>query len=441
MKRKINIQLLVLTAVAMMATLGIVVGVFYELFQKEVIDELKAYAHVIKESNIFDKNEHLFKMEQDVRISLLDENGNVYFDNYVDKNNLENHLSRPEVKAALMIGEGGDIRHSKTMDSNTFYYAIKLENGKILRVAKEAESIFHVFESVFVIIGIFVMIVFGICAVLAHIMTKSLVAPIEQLAKDVGKGVSITTYEELIPFINTIEKQHEDIMSGAKMRQEFTANVSHELKTPLTAISGYAELIESGMATGKDMRHFAAEIHQNSDRLLMLINDIIQLSELDSNEIETSFEVIDLYQVVKSCIEMLRMNAKQHEITLIFEGSSCLVNANKAMLEEVIVNLCDNAIRYNNIGGKVYVKVQPQGDKAILIVQDTGIGISKENQQRIFERFYRVDKSRSKSTGGTGLGLAIVKHIVVKHHAYLQVESEIGKGTEIKVIFNRMNDW
>ena len=351
---------------------------------------------------------------------------------------MKNHLDRPEVKQALEKGEGENIRHSQTLGSNTFYYAIKLENGMVLRVAKEAESIWSVFASVFPIIGIFAIIVFCACALLAHMMTKSFVAPIEHLAKDVEHSESITTYKELMPFISTIKEQHEDIIKSAKMRQEFTANVSHELKTPLTAISGYAELIESGMATGADMRHFAGEIRQNSNRLLTLINDIIQLSELDITEVEMDFEAVDLYQIALNCVEMLKMNAKQHEISISMEGSSAMISGNKAMLEEIIVNLCDNAIRYNNKGGKVMVKVWSDEDQAVLSVKDTGIGISKENQQRIFERFYRVDKSRSKSTGGTGLGLAIVKHIVVKHNASMQVESEIGKGTEIRVIFRKI---
>lgn len=439
MKRKINIQLLGITVIAMVATLSMVVGVFYELFQKEVVSDLKAYTIVLGKSGVFDENTYDFDMrEKSIRITLIDSKGVVQYDSYANKQYMKNHLDRPEVKQALEKGEGENIRHSQTLGSNTFYYAIKLENGMVLRVAKEAESIWSVFASVFPIIGIFAIIVFCACALLAHMMTKSFVAPIEHLAKDVEHSESITTYKELMPFISTIKEQHEDIIKSAKMRQEFTANVSHELKTPLTAISGYAELIESGMATGADMRHFAGEIRQNSNRLLTLINDIIQLSELDITEVEMDFEAVDLYQIALNCVEMLKMNAKQHEISISMEGSSAMISGNKAMLEEIIVNLCDNAIRYNNKGGKVMVKVWSDEDQAVLSVKDTGIGISKENQQRIFERFYRVDKSRSKSTGGTGLGLAIVKHIVVKHNASMQVESEIGKGTEIRVIFRKI---
>lgn len=438
MKKKINIQLLILTVLAMSATLIMVVGIFYGLFKNEMLQNLKAYAHVLSSSGVFLQNEQydLNRVEDKIRITIISPDGIVEYDSIIDKRYMGNHLDRPEVIKAIEDGEGIDTRHSATVDKITLYYAVEMENGMILRVAKESESIWSVFKSVFPIIGLFVLVVFGICIVVAHFMTKSLVAPIEQLAQDVENCNSISTYKELIPFINTIQKQHEDIIKSSEMRQEFTANVSHELKTPLTAISGYAELIESGMASGEDMRHFAGEIHQNSNRLLTLINDIIQLSELDSKELEVSFAPIDLYQVAKECTEMLKMNAYQHEIEFLLKGNSCIINGNKAMIEEVIVNLCDNAIRYNNKGGLVQVNIEACNHQAILSIRDTGIGISKENQQRIFERFYRVDKSRSKSTGGTGLGLAIVKHIVVKHHAHLEIESELGKGTEIKVIFN-----
>ena len=437
MKRKINIQLLALVALAMSATLIMVVGVFYRLFQDEVVQDLAAYTQLLGNSGVFGQEEQKLKItESDIRVTLIKQDGTVYYDSSVNPEKMENHSDRPEFIEAVQTGKGDDVRCSKTLDKNTFYCALQLENGMVLRTAKDSKSILSVFESTFPLIGIFIVIVFGICMILAHFMTKSLVAPIEQLAKDVEECDSISTYKELVPFINTIQKQHDDIIQGAQMRQEFTANVSHELKTPLTAISGYAELIESGMASGEDMRHFASEIHQNSNRLLTLINDIIQLSELDCTEVEISFEMVDLYQVARRCIEMLQITAAQNNIKLTLEGTPCIISANKAMMEEVIVNLCDNAIRYNNKNGEVKVTIRPVNDKVVLSIRDTGIGISKENQQRIFERFYRVDKSRSKSTGGTGLGLAIVKHIIGKHHASLEVESELGKGTEIKAIFN-----
>ena len=243
-------------------------------------------------------------------------------------------------------------------------------------------------------------------------------------------------YEELVPFAETIKEQHDAILSNANMRQEFTANVSHELKTPLAAISGYSELIENGMASGSDVVRFAAGIHQSANRLLTLINDIIQLSELDVMKEEEPFEEVNLYELARDSVEMLQIRAEERDVILIMEGNPCLIQGNKQMIEELIYNLCDNAICYNNIGGSVRVSVGSEADKVILRVQDTGIGIPKESQERIFERFYRVDKSRSKSTGGTGLGLAIVKHIVAVHGAQISLVSEVGKGTDITVTFD-----
>ena len=438
MKRKINIQLLGLTAVAIIATLVMVVGVFYELFEREVLDDLKSYTHVLGQSGVFKQDEAYIKdvIQNNVRITVINADGTVRFESSADVQSMDNHKERPEVLAALENGEGEAVRKSETMGRNTFYYAVRLGEHTILRVAKEADSIWGVFESAFPVIGTIAVILFIVCIGLARLMTKSFIRPIEQIENDIEHCGSISTYKELVPFINTIQKQHEDILRSARMRQEFTANVSHELKTPLTAISGYAELIENGMASGDDMRRFAGEIHQNSKRLLVLINDIIRLAELDSKEVEVPFYKIDLYQVAESCVNMICINAKKHGVSLSLEGSHCEIIANKEMIEEVIFNLCDNAIRYNNKGGSVRVRIEKKGNQAILSVKDTGIGIPKEHQERIFERFYRVDRGRSKSTGGTGLGLAIVKHVISKHHAEIALESEKGKGTEIKIIFN-----
>ena len=229
--------------------------------------------------------------------------------------------------------------------------------------------------------------------------------------------------------------ENEGVLAAAKSRQDFTANVSHELKTPLTAISGYAELIENGMVEKEQQIHFATEIRRNAQRLLSLINDIIKLSELDSSEAQQGFEQLDLYGLVKDCMENLQVNAEQRKVALNFDGTDCMVRGNRQLLTELVENLCQNAIRYNNEGGTVNVTVHKLGGKTVLTVEDNGIGIPKDQQERVFERFYRVDKSRSKETGGTGLGLAIVKHIVQLHDAELTLDSEVGRGTTIKVEF------
>ena len=262
-----------------------------------------------------------------------------------------------------------------------------------------------------------VVILFVICTFLGRLLTDSLLRPIEQMAENMDYVNEIAVYQEMEPFIDTIRRQHEDILKNASMRQDFTANVSHELKTPLAAISGYSELIENGMVSEKDIARFGGEIHKSADRLLTLINDTIRLSELDATTQDVVLETVDLYQAAENCMDTLEMSAKKHDVTLKLEGESCKIRTEKGMADEVIYNLCDNAIRYNNKGGSVTISVMPVDNQIVLSVKDTGIGISKEHQERIFERFYRVDKSRSKSTGGTGLGLAIVKHIVARNGA------------------------
>ena len=257
------------------------------------------------------------------------------------------------------------------------------------------------------------------------------------MANRLDDDTHIVAYREMRPFIDMIQKQHADIVKSSQMRQEFTANVSHELKTPLTSISGYSELIETGMATEADVHHFATEIHKNSNRLLTLINDIIRLSELDVSEDTPAMEKVDLAVIARTATDMLAINAEKNNVTLSYSGSHEYIYANKMMMEELVYNLTDNAIRYNNKNGSVDVSVNSDGDKVTLRVKDTGIGIPAEHQERIFERFYRVDKSRSKSTGGTGLGLAIVKHIVARNNAHLDMVSEPGRGTDISVTFDK----
>lgn len=440
MKTKINIQLLGVAAVAIIVTLVMAVSVFYEFFREEVMTELKNNARILVMSGLCDtsKENEVSKLLDHIRVTLIDETGTVQYDSLVSPDQMDNHGQRPEIVEALEEGEGSIIRRSATLGKSTFYYAVKQKDGTILRVSKDADSIWSIFKNAFpVICGISVLL-FICCMFLAHFLTRSLVTPIEQMAKNIETCESISTYKELVPFISTIKKQHEDILKSAKMRQEFTANVSHELKTPLTSISGYAELIESGMATEDDVRRFAAEIHRNSRRLLNLINDIIKLSELDASEVQVDFSRVNLLDIIAESVEMLHLQAEKYQVKIIMDGEDCYVNANKSMMEEVVYNLCDNAIRYNNKDGKVFVTVFKEGEGAVIKVRDTGIGITPENQKRIFERFYRVDKSRSKAIGGTGLGLAIVKHIVAQHGARIEVESQLGVGTEIRIYFDHL---
>ena len=428
-----------ISAVGILLTFCLSTVIFYELFKSEVVDELKTYADVIKETQSYDQ---ILQGEydpdvDDLRITMIKKDGKVFYDSFADAKKMENHANRQEVRQALKHGNGKAIRTSDTLDKNTFYYAVRLDDGNILRVAKESRSIWSVFIKVTPAILILIFVILAISKMLSDVLTKSLLLPIEQMSENLDHLEDITTYKELMPFINTIQEQHKNILMNAKMRQEFTANVSHELKTPLTAISGYSELIQNGMTNEEETIRFAGEIHKSAKRLLTLINDTIRLSQLDTSEQKVIYEAIDLYKIAEDCVTMLKFSAENHGITISIHGTNAYLEGNKEMLEEVVYNLCDNAIRYNNEGGKVDVTVKPVKGKIYLCVEDNGIGISKEHQERIFERFYRVDKSRSKSTGGTGLGLAIVKHIIQQHGAHMELTSEKGKGTKIEIEFSK----
>lgn len=231
---------------------------------------------------------------------------------------------------------------------------------------------------------------------------------------------------------NLMNRAEEEII---KMRKEFSANVSHELKTPLTSISGYAEIMKSGMVNREDMIVFSERIYKEASRMITLIDDIIKLSKLDEDSMEVEWQEVDLYELSQDIVDRLGMSAKKRSVQVELSGEPVVYFGVRQMLDEMIFNLCENAIKYNVPNGKVMLWVgnTPEGIK--VIVEDTGIGIPKDQQERIFERFYRVDKSHSKETGGTGLGLSIVKHGAIFHHAQIKVESEVGKGTKMEVTF------
>lgn len=441
MKKKIYIRLIGIALIAILVTLVGVTSIYYYLFENQIKRDLHILADTIVDSGVFEKektSEISFDSDE-VRVTWINENGVVLYDSWSDATKMDNHMNRPEVKMAFENGSGDHIRTSDTLGINTFYYALQIEDGTVIRVAIHATNGATIFVSALpIIIAIFLFVII-LCAAISHYLTQSIVNPISSIAENISKTEqninNAVIYKELEPFVETIRSQHENILSAAKVRQDFTANVSHELKTPLTAISGYAELMENGMVSEQQLSSFAGEIRKNAQRLLILINDIIRLSELDQTELSYGLETLDLNVLATECVESLKINAIRRNINFSYEGNSCMIRGNKDMLREVIENLCENAMRYNNEGGEVHLFVGQEKGKTILYVKDNGIGIPKEHQDRIFERFYRVDKSRSKATGGTGLGLAIVKHIVAIHEANIRLESEVGKGTVVKITF------
>ena len=441
MKSKINIRLVGIAILAVIATVIGITIIYYSLFQKQVRADLSVSAKLLKDTHYFESvNIDIDEIDlstdlSELRVTWIDEDGTVLYDNDASAELLSNHNDRPEIQEAFDKGSGEAIRKSDTMKKNTFYYAVLLDNGTVLRVATNAQSIWSVFMSAAPIIALIILLIIAICIFISHMLTKQLLLPIETMAENLGDSDYESPYKELEPLAEMLRSQHTDILAAAKARQDFTANVSHELKTPLTAISGYAELLDGGMVGEEQQKHFYQEIRKNADRLLALINDIIRLSDLDRKGHELSFGVIDLFEVVKECMDELTVNAKQRNVNISLDGESCNVHGSKDMLKELVENLAQNAIRYNNAGGKVWVSVTKRDGRSVLTVKDNGIGIPASEQQRIFERFYRVDKSRSKATGGTGLGLAIVKHIVEIHDAKIELDSSPGVGTAISVMF------
>ena len=441
MKSKINIRLVGIAILAVIATVIGITIIYYSLFQKQVRADLSVSAKLLKDTHYFESvNIDIDEIDlstdlNELRVTWIDEDGTVLYDNDASAELLSNHNDRPEIQEAFDKGSGEAIRKSDTMNKTTFYYAVLLDNGTVLRVATNAQSLWSVFMSAAPIIALIILLIIAICIFISHMLTKQLLLPIETMAENLGDSDYESPYKELEPLAEMLRSQHTDILAAAKARQDFTANVSHELKTPLTAISGYAELLDGGMVGEEQQKHFYQEIRKNADRLLALINDIIRLSDLDRKGHELSFGVIDLFEVVKECMDELTVNAKQRNVNISLDGESCNVHGIKDMLKELVENLAQNAIRYNNAGGKVWVSVTKRDGRSVLTVKDNGIGIPASEQQRIFERFYRVDKSRSKATGGTGLGLAIVKHIVEIHDAKIELDSVPGVGTTISVLF------
>lgn len=440
MKKKINIRFIMIAALAIVVTALSAMLVYYNILKEQVFGDLKAYAHVIELLNIDDLAAGIEKdpynpIDDDLRITLIGADGEVLYESLLNKDEMDNHNERPEIIEAREKGEGEAVRYSATSGTHTFYYAERLQNGNVLRIGRDSVSVNRIMVNTLVIVLVIALSILFVCMGISHYLTKKLVEPIEKLATNIMLVDENNVYEEIRPFVNTIKEQHINIINNAQLRQEFTANVSHELKTPLTAISGYAELIGNGMTGKEDTIRFSNEIHSNANRLLSLINDIIKLSELDEADHQMEMERIDLYKLAENCVQMMQVTAEKQGIRLILQGESTMVMANKGLMDEVFYNLCSNAIRYNKPGGSVTVTVGTKDEHPFLSVADTGIGIPKECQERVFERFYRVDKSRSKSTGGTGLGLAIVKHIVAQHNAALHLDSELGEGTTIEIVF------
>lgn len=546
MSKKIFRSLIFVAMVVLMASLVFTSGFIYDYYNKSQTDRLKdelSLATVGVEQmgvSYFDNyNSKLF------RFTLIAQDGSVLYDSEIDNEKMENHIDRQEVKEALQKGSGSSKRYSYTLTERTFYEAIRLENGNILRISTTQITVASLIIAMSPAICAIVLIAILMAVLISQKVAKNIVKPLENL--DLEHPENNDTYEELTPLLSMLVKQHRQIerqmrklkrksdefeqitnsmseglilldknanvlsvnntakklfslgndtvgnsfisvdrsftMKNAvenalegnhsefreekfgneyqfmitpivslekiigcvvlcidvtetafaeRNRKEFTANVSHELKTPLQSIIGSAELLENGLVKQEDTEKFIGNIKKEALRLVELINDIIRLSQLDEENALPN-ESVDVYSVAQEVVENLTSVAQKNGVDILLEGNSCIINGIRRYIYEIIYNLCDNAIRYNKKDGKVKIEIKKENEKSVIAISDTGIGIPPEHQSRIFERFYRVDKSHSKETGGTGLGLSIVKHAVACHKGSIDLSSEIGKGTTVTV--------
>lgn len=433
MKRKINTYMIAVAIIAVVSTALLLSFMSSNIIKKQVIEDLENQCTVI--ISCFETEDISKYNFGELRVTHIAPNGKFIYDSCIDVSEMEDHKNRPEIISAFEKGKGHSVRKSDTFNEDTYYYAEQLKDGSVIRVGVDSTNIISLFSMFLpVIIGI-LTIMAALCMFITRVLTRKILQPIERIPDDISFKIK-PEYDELVPVVNMLKEQHENILNSAKVRQEFSANVSHELKTPLTIISGYAELIENKMVDEKSVARFASEIHHHSDRLIVLINDIIKLSEMDSDSMETIYEDINLTDIVNVSMGMLKENALQHNVQIVTDcDEKAVVKGSSSMLDELVTNLVNNAISYNKPGGTVWISVKNVNNSVELTVKDNGIGIPEKYQERVFERFYRVDKSRSKRSGGTGLGLAIVKHIAANHNAQISLESKEGEGTEIKIIF------
>lgn len=548
MKNKIFRALVALAAMAVLVASGLITFLVSQDYFNETKKELAQEARYISMGLESGGNDFLNKIAAEngsnVRITLIDKDGIVLFDNQAEAKTLENHAMRQEIMEAVAVGAGEAERFSDTLDKTTYYYAVRLEDGKILRLARTIDSIYKSVLQMLPIMGGIVIVVAFLASIVARRVTFNLIKPLDQVNLD--EPLDNETYDELAPFLTRIAKQKRQLsknlkklrgkqeeltiitnnmneglvllngqqnvlfinesaakifgfstkevigrniltvdraqevqdllqkvsqagkgeglyekdghfyqlsgssvngsgsviliydvtekMTAEKLRREFSANVSHELKTPLQSILGYAEIMKNGLVKDEDKQRFLERIHAEAGNMIELIQNIMELSRLDENKTLDEFEDADLLKLAQSVTLRLKHKAQTKGVTLNVSGSSACVCGVQSILSEVLYNLVDNSIKYNKDNGKVDVKVQDGSEEVTVSVSDTGIGIGAADRERVFERFYRADKSHSKEIGGTGLGLSIVKHGVLFHKGRVELESEPGVGTTITFV-------
>lgn len=385
------------------------------------------------------------QLQADIRYTLIDADGDVIFDSNGSVS--ANHADRPEIVEARASGSSSVIRYSATLGEDTVYAAVLLQSGNVLRLSEQRASFLSVFESTAPALGVALLVALLLSIMLSRLLARRAVAPFGEI--DVAHPLDNDAYVEMQPLLERIERQrrqlidqNDELARAENMRREFSANVSHEMKTPLQVISGYAELLSNGGIPEEDAKKFAALILAESENMTALIDDVLVLSRLDDPLLENAGkEDVELLALAHEVVTRLMPLADKRKVSLRCLGSTVTIEGNRGLLDQVVSNLVTNAVKYSDAGGEVVVSVgknlnapDPDGvAEAYVRVKDNGCGIPAEETSKIFERFYRIDKSRSKESGGTGLGLAIAKHGAAFHNATISVESSLGKGSVFTV--------
>lgn len=448
MTKKIFRSICVVTIIVLLSSLILFFGVLYNYFTNEQMEQLKNQTQLAAKGVTDEGQKYLSGLDiEKYRVTWIDKDGTVLFDSKANTDEMENHLKREEIKSAIENGTGESSRYSTTLMEKQLYYAQKLDNGSVIRLSISQYTWWRLAFAMMTPILIIAAIAFGLSLYLAYELSNKIVEPLNDM--DLDHPEDIETYDEIKPLLIKIEAQQrllnqqnkqllKDISEKEKteqIRKEFTANVSHELKTPLQSISGCAELLSNGMVKEEDVPKFSQQIYSESKRMISLVDDIIGLSRLDEGARDMKRERTDLLAIATDVVERLTPVASNAGVTIKVKGEKAEFIAIPSLLDEIVYNLCDNAIKYNKKDGRVDVTVANNEKDVTLTVSDNGIGIPLEQQERIFERFYRVDKSHSKEVGGTGLGLSIVKHAVSLHGGKVELSSQLGTGTKITIVF------
>ncbi|MCR4585545.1 MAG: hypothetical protein K5686_07435 [Lachnospiraceae bacterium] len=444
MKKKIFFHIFTAAAVVAFLSLLLSLAVLYPVIEAQVMEELKNEMHIMS-TGIEDEGVAFLEVLEDVHrhITLIDEDGRVIYTNFNDHENMGNQSDRPSVIDAMETGEGMATLSTKSITKSRFVYSRLLSNGYVLRITAKSDSVWSVLlRMLFPVILIFIVAVF-LSLILSKHAVRKIMEPLEKI--DMEHPGENMIYAELTPLLEKIDQQQNQLKHSMireleehdTVHREYTSNISHELKTPLTTIRGFAELLSEGDLSDENVRDYAQTIGKECDRLIMLSNDIIELAKMDENGKTLEFEECDLREISYEVAERYSVIAAGKDISIKVEGSETRVRGNRKILESIISNLCDNAVKFNKKGGSIVIRTQEKEETAELKICDTGIGISEDEQSRIFDRFYRVDKSRSRNAGGSGLGLSIVRNGLKLHNADIEVSSVIGEGTEITLIFGK----